>query len=157
MKLVLLAFFSVATLYGMGEFATGADAYPSEFSQSRLVQKQVQINKKTAKDKQKQAEKIAPVVSMTPKSKPKVKLLSGYEQARKELGAKVLKVESKDEAKKIVKKRNDIVPMLKLNSIVYNNHSQNKMKEASLVIMMPLQKRPDGQMMYTVYLFKRVQ
>ena len=154
MRLILL-FSAVISLYASSEFSIDKAAYPSEFS----------IDKNFTNDHSKHIYKSVKQISSsrntdTPdhetKNTPKP-ILTGYEHVRQIFGEKVIQVNSKQEAKNLIKKRKDLIPYIKRSSIVITDNLNSYFKASDLIIMIPQQQRADEQIMYSIYFLKKEQ
>ena len=147
---------SVISLYGASEFSANQADYPAEFGpqgmQAITVQKEavIQKNKRVKAQPQKQRVKKKEVVKVSVKVK-----ATGYERARKVYGKKVVKVNTLNEAKKIAKGRKDLVVFDKVKKSIYSNSLRKKFDLSELVIMLQLDKRADGEVVYNIYFFKK--
>ena len=143
MKFVLLML-SILTLMQAGEFSTNSASYAPEFFQ--VTQQESSVNPTTNKKKSvKKIEKKKPIKAKS----------TGYERARKTYGRKVVEVSTLDDAKKMAKSRKDLVVFDKSKGTIVSSSLSALFNKSKLVIMLKVNKRGDGEILYNIYFFKK--
>ena len=156
MKLIALLF-SVITLYGASEFSVNKATYASEFSETSA---QVPVQSARAKEipishKSQNAENTSRQNKVKKEQQAKQKL-NGYQRAKRIYGEKIVEVSTIGEAKKLAKSRNDLVTFEKVKSTTVSSRLSDTFEKSSFVIMMKVDKRGDGEIIYNIYFFKKV-
>ena len=147
------------SLYGASEFSTSRGDYTAEFS-VKTTQTVTVKQEKTVKKSAKTTSRVK-VQKSTPKKKQEVQhsttkvKLSGYERAKKVFGDKVVEVATLEDAKKLAKSRKDLVVFDKAKATTVSNRLSKLFKKSEFVIMLKVDKRADGEILYNIYFFKK--
>ena len=143
---------SVITLYGASEFSANQADYPAEFgskgTQGTTVHKETVVKKSKIVKSQSQKKRVQKKQVLKAKA-------TGYERARKAYGKKVVQVATLDEAKKIAKSRKDLIVFDKSKGTIVSNSLNGLFNKSKLVIMLKVNKRRDGEILYNFYFFKK--
>ena len=145
------------SLYGTSEFSVNPADYSAEFS-TEATQNATTVKDVTVPSSQKKEEKKNVHTSQKKEEvnegvvEPK---LSGYILAQSMYGKKVVQAKDSTEAKKLAKSKSGIVPYAKLEQVVFSKQLDAKFKKATFIIMMPKKTRDNGEILYTIYFFKK--